>query len=177
MIEKVNTFFHNLMVSLNDRYQKEHEQWLKEQRIIQKQQADFINCNIQLQLQYELFTILDEASAPKFLRSLAYPADLLIAGYSINKTGQPEFYFKWEKTDAYLQPLYPQRLNDIREKLNIVIQTYRTRLENQCVYDCSLYEHIVMNYPLTVKGFAITNCNNDIRNPQNYIRLTVSVNP
>lgn len=177
MIEKVNTFFHNLMVSLNDRYQKEHEQWLKEQRIIQKQQADFINCNIQLQLQAELFAILSQASAPKFLRNLTYPADLLVTGYSTNKTGQLEYYFHWEKSTPYVQPLTPNSLNNIKKWMNVVIYTYMTRLENQCRYDCSLYEHIVMNYPLTVKGFSITNCCNDSENPQNYIRLTVTVNP
>lgn len=177
MFENLKPLVHNLTISLCDRYQKAHEQWQKEQRIIQKQQANIINCKIQLQLQSELFNILNQVSAPNYLRNLAYPADLLIAGYSTNKTGQPEYYFKWEKPTSYIQTFDPFTLNNIKKWLNVVIQTYRARLESQCRYDCSLCEHIVANYPLTVKGFAITNCCNDSGNPQTYIRLTVTVNP
>lgn len=177
MLEFLNQSLKNLANIIGDKYQQSHEQWQKEQRAAQKQQADYINTQIQLQLQMELFTALSESTAPKCLRKLNYPADLLISGYSIDKTGTVGYYFLWEKSESFVTPFLLPVLTNIQNRLNIVLKTYQTRLYNQCVRMPSYEEYLLYNFPLTYKGFFIANCCDDTQNPQNYIKLTVVVNP
>lgn len=170
-----NNIFKNILTSVNDSLQKSHENWKTEQNLIQKQENDYLNYNIQMQLQWELFEALSETTAPNSLRKLSYPDDLSFDGYNINKTGITEYYFRWEKSESYTKTFLSQTLIELQEKFNNTIYAHRERLSNKCTCRPDIYQHILDNFPLTVRGFIVTNCADDLKNPKNYIRLTVSI--
>lgn len=170
-----NNIIKNLLTTFNDSLQKSHEEWRAEQNLIQKQENDYLNYNIQIQLQGELFNTLSEVTAPKFLRTLSYPADLMIAGYGTSNTGTIEYYFLWEKSESFAKTFLSYTLNEIQQKLNMAIKAYTTRLSYACTRRPDIYDCTLNNFPLTVRGFNVTNCADDLMNPKNYIRLTVSI--